>query len=283
MTFLNKIAFVFIVLIVGFQIGNCKTLSVSILGGSNIQSADIVVERGLYTLTIKGKNYTFKKGDKLSISSGLLVNIGDSVKLRVEQLLLKGHDYVNHFTIRYKTHIHKYDDDLQVINTLPFITFINDVDLDHYVAGVVEGEAGYNLSLEYYKLQAILCRTYALNNFSRHLSEGYNLCDKVHCQVYHKKCTKNDIIQATSATSGLVVVDDDLELINTTFHSNCGGQTCNSEDVWVSEMDYLKSVKDSFCTKQPHARWKKTFSVEYFESVFFRKWPGKLFRTRKCL
>jgi len=265
---LNKI--VFIVLILVFQIGNSKTLSVSILGGSNIQSAEILVERGLYTLTTQGKVYSFKKGDRFSISAGLKVNIGDSIELRIDKFFLKGHHYVNHFTIRYKSYIHKYDDDLRILNASPFIVFINDVDLDHYVAGVVEGEAGYNLPLEYYKLQAILCRTYALNNFTRHSEDGYNLCDKVHCQVYHKKCTKNDIIQATSATSGLVVVDDDLELINTTFHSNCGGQTCNSEDVWVSEMAYLKSVKDPFCTNQYHARWRKSFTVENFKSIFLK-------------
>jgi stage II sporulation protein D len=270
MTFLNKILFLLCLLVFGFKIGNAKTLSVSILAKNKISSADIVVERGVYTLTFKGENYSFKKGDKLHVTKGLLINIGDSVKFNTDQLFLKGNDYVNHFSIRFGGSKYKYDDDLRLINDPAVIKFVNDVDLDHYVAGVVEGEAGYNLPLEYYKLQAILCRTYGLKNISRHTKEGFNLCDEVHCQVYHKKCTKNDIIQGTSATSGLVVVDDDLNLINTTFHSNCGGQTCNSEDVWISKLDYLRSVKDSFCTSQPHARWKKSISIEKFDSIFLK-------------
>lgn len=250
--------------------GHSKTISVAILKGSKVQSATIVIQRGIYTSSINGELYTFKKGQRLSVSKGLLVSVGDSIHLKINQFLLKGQDYVNHFSIQYNGHNYRYDDDLRVEHHSEFIGFVNDVDLDHYVAGVVEGEAGYNLPLEYYKLQAILCRTYALNNISRHTQDGFNLCDEVHCQVYHKKCTKNDIIQATSATSGLVVVDDELEMINTTFHSNCGGQTCNSEDVWVSEMGYLKSVKDSFCVNQPHSRWKKKISIENFKSIFLK-------------
>tara|TARA_B110000211_G_C13992605_1_gene514701 strand:- start:52 stop:1188 length:1137 start_codon:yes stop_codon:yes gene_type:complete len=268
MTFLNKILFLLLVLVSSFLTGNSKTLSVSILAKKMISSADIVVERGLYTLNVKGKNYSFKKGDVLHVSKGLFINIGDSIRFKTDQIFLKGNDYVNHFSIRFDGHAYKYDDDLRMINAPEVVKFVNDVDLDHYVAGVVEGEAGYNLPLEYYKLQAILCRTYGLKNITRHTKEGFNLCDEVHCQVYHRKCTKNDIIQGTSATSGLVVVDDDLNLINTTFHSNCGGQTCNSEDVWVSKLGYLRSVKDSFCTSQNHARWKKSIPIAKFDSIF---------------
>ena len=270
MTFQNKILFLFFILISGFHIGNATSLSVSILSKQNISSADIIVERGLYTLTVKGKKYSLKKGDVIHVSQGLFINIGDSIKFKTNKFFLKGNDYVNHFIIRFKGVAHKYDDDLRIINGLKKIKFINVVDLDHYVAGVVEGEAGYNLPLEYYKLQAILCRTYGLKNINRHVDEGFNLCDEVHCQVYHNKCTKNDIVKATSATSGLVVVDDDLNLINTTFHSNCGGQTCNSEDVWVTKLRYLRSVKDSFCTNQTHARWQASISVDNFNSIFLK-------------
>lgn len=270
MTFLNKILLILVLLVSGFNIGSAKSLSVSILAKNNISSADIIVERGLYTLTIKGINYSFKKGDVIHVSKGLFVSIGDSIKFKTNQIFLKGNDYVNHFSIRFKGGVSKYDDDLRIVNSPEVIKFINNVDLDHYVAGVVEGEAGYNLPLEYYKLQAILCRTYALKNITRHAKEGFDLCDEVHCQVYHKKCTKNDIIQGTSATSGLIVVDNDLNLINTTFHSNCGGQTCNSEDVWLTKLDYLRSVKDSFCTKQRHARWQNSVSVGKFNSIFFK-------------
>lgn len=250
-----------------------RNVSISILEGENLDEFSIKITRGTYSLNAPNKVYVLHKNAVVRVKSGLFVSLGDSVKFQSTNIELKGNDYVNHFEINSRKKSQKYDDDLRCVMIDGKPQLINDVDLDHYVAGVVEGEAGYGLPLEYYKLQAILCRTYALKNLNRHSDQGYNLCDKVHCQVYHHKCKKNDIIKATASTSGLVVVDHDLELINTTFHSNCGGQTCNSEDVWVSEVSYLRSVKDSFCLKAPHATWKKELSKSEFKSVFFENEP----------
>ncbi len=46
--------------------------------------------------------------------------------------------------------------------------------------GVLEAEAGPTAPDDFYKAQAIICRTYAIRNFEKHISEGYNLCDAVH-------------------------------------------------------------------------------------------------------
>ena len=54
-----------------------------------------------------------------------------------------------------------------------------------------------------------------------------------------------------------MLVDSDINLISALFFSNCGGQTCNSENVWNTEMPYLRSVKDPFCKNMPHYYWKK--------------------------
>jgi stage II sporulation protein D len=139
---------------------------------------------------------------------------------------------------------------------------INKVNLEEYIAGVVESESGTRTSLEYYKLQAILCRTYLLANLQRHIAEGYEVCDDVHCQAYLSRNTEEDVSIAVEATKGLVVVDNDLNLITAAFHSNCGGQTCNSQDVWAVSTSYLKSIKDTFCLKQPHARWQRSIPTE---------------------
>jgi stage II sporulation protein D len=58
-------------------------------------------------------------------------------------------------------------------------------------------------------------------------------------------------------TRGKVVVDENLNLIIAAFHSNSGGQTANSEDVWGTRTPYLKSVEDTFSTKMPNARWER--------------------------
>lgn len=250
-----------------------ETINVSILKEAKISNFSIEVKRGVYLLNHQNKSISLQKGAIVNFESGGKVIIGDSITFLANQIALKGTDYVNHFEIQSNNSNYRFDDDLKIDFSKGPTQFINQVDLDHYVAGVVEGEAGYGLPLEYYKLQAILCRTYALKNITRHNSEGFDLCDKVHCQVYHHKCKKNDIIKATAATSGLVVVDHNLSLINTTFHSNCGGQTSNSEDVWVMPVSYLKSVKDSFCLNSPHSIWKKEIDKSEFKTVFSKNSP----------
>ncbi|MCU0319225.1 MAG: SpoIID/LytB domain-containing protein [Flavobacteriales bacterium] len=140
------------------------------------------------------------------------------------------------------------------------LQLVNVVPLEAYTAGVVQAEAGKEHHQEYYKLQAVSCRTYALTNQRKHLPEGFELCDGVHCQVYHGRCKDDSIRMAVDATHSLVLVDSDIRIIHATFHSNCGGQTVNAEDLWSKHEPYLRATTDTFCLNAPHATWQKTLS-----------------------
>ncbi|NJO91262.1 MAG: SpoIID/LytB domain-containing protein [Chloroflexia bacterium] len=139
------------------------------------------------------------------------------------------------------------------------LEIINQIAMPDYLAGVVEAESGPNEVIEYYKNQAIICRTYALKNLEKHKNEGFHLCDGVHCQAYKGKSTNNKIIpKAVTDTKDLVIVDNDNQLIEALFSANCGGQTNNSEDVWSSALPYLRSIADTFCIDQSkHSGQKK--------------------------
>jgi len=155
----------------------------------------------------------------------------------------------------------EYYDDIRIKFDNRLLKTVNDVDFEHYIAGVVESEGGAWAHIEYYKSQAVLCRTYAMKNHKRHLSDGYNLCDDVHCQAYKHKCIYNkDIEKACEDTKGLVVVDKRGTLISATFYSNSGGQTANSEDVWGYEFPYLRSINDPYSLGQRNAEWEKRIS-----------------------
>lgn len=160
--------------------------------------------------------------------------------------------------------VRTYEDDVTIGLTADKKQFllINKIDIEKYIGGVVESESGTRTSLEYYKLQSILCRTYLLAHINRHVLEGFQVCDDVHCQAYLSRTTDTDIQKGVNDTKGLVVVDNDLNLITAAFHSNCGGQTVASQDVWATPTTYLKSVKDTFCIKQTHAKWKRTIPME---------------------
>lgn len=155
-----------------------------------------------------------------------------------------------------------YEDNLLVSinNYYNQLTIINNIDIDNYVGGVVESEVGRSPPAEYFKLQAIICRTYALKNIDRHQPEGFSLCDQVHCQAYNGQPKSAIIKDAAIDTKNIVIVDSDINLITATFYSNCGGQTANSEDVWRQPIYYLRSVPDSFCTKENNAVWTKKIS-----------------------
>jgi stage II sporulation protein D len=167
--------------------------------------------------------------------------------------------------------IRSYEDNLKISTSSGKMILVNNVDLDNYVAGVVQAEVGPHPAPEFFKLQSILCRTYALDNLKKHEHEGFNLCDRVHCQAYYRKCTKLEIRESTTATKGLVIVDSDIKLITAAFYSNCGGQTVNSEDVWQKPVYYLRSVKDPHCVNEPNAKWSKKISRDQWTKYIQRK------------
>lgn len=153
--------------------------------------------------------------------------------------------------------IRSYQDHISIGVSEGSLRIINEVGLDNYIAGVTEAEAGSRAALEFYKVQAILARTFALVHINKHITEGFNLCDQVHCQAYYGKPKDLSILRAVEVTRGKVVVDENLNLIIAAFHSNSGGQTANSEDVWGSHTSYLRSVRDTFSLRMNNARWER--------------------------
>ena len=136
---------------------------------------------------------------------------------------------------------------------------VNEISIDDYVEGVIKGEAGYGYELEYYKVQAVISRTYALHH-QKHKKEGFDLCDHTHCQVYKGINTNKKIASAVQQTSEEVIVDSSLNYINTLFHSNCGGHTVTTDFVWSKKLPCMESIKDTFCLNSSQAKWKKTLS-----------------------
>jgi stage II sporulation protein D len=193
--------------------------------------------------------------------------IGDSIELKQNEKPLGIFKYIKFVSdsgcelklkISYPDRkVRTYLDDLSFSVSEGFLKIINEVALDNYIAGVTEAEAGSKSSLEFYKVQAILARTFALAHINKHLLEGYSLCDQVHCQAYYGKPRDANIYKAMEGIRGKVVVDENLNLIIAAFHSNSGGQTANSEDVWGSHTSYLRSVADSFSTKMPNSKWER--------------------------
>lgn len=149
-----------------------------------------------------------------------------------------------------------YDENLSIYVEYNRMMAINIVDQEKYIASVVEAEAGPNKDEEFYKAQSLIARTFALAHLAKHKGEGFNLCDGTHCQVYKgKQGLDKKIYTSTLATKNLVIIDTTKQLITAAFHSNCGGFTANSEDVWLTPKSYLVSVEDKHCLGSRNATW----------------------------
>jgi stage II sporulation protein D len=173
-----------------------------------------------------------------------------------------------------------YDDHLIVQVKGNRLVLVNRVDLEKYVAGVVLSEVGRIEVPEYYKVQDIISRTYALNNLNRHKAEGFHLCDAEHCQVYKNRCTLPIIRESAALTRGDVIVDSSGALITAAFHSNSGGMTLNSEDVWSQSLPYLKAVNDSFGLVMSKAAWQDTIPLSkwlaYLGNKYHLAWEEEI-------
>jgi len=241
---------------------NRKTIS-SLLFSPNSDKYFLLIEDG-------DTIYRFKSDDAISIEvieNQLLVKSPYGLKDTLSSVKIIGAGNSPGFRIRFNDDKkdYSYSDKLSVSVWKGALKIVNDVSVERYVAKVVQSEVGYGAAEEYYKIQSIICRTYAVRNLIRHAVDGYDLCDHEHCQVYSGlKSASNEVMKATSATSGLVMVDTKNELILSAFHANCGGQTANSEDVWRESRTYLTSVEDTFCLQSRSAVWDKTMPVNEF-------------------
>ncbi len=242
-----------------------KTISVSILAEYKPTKLDVSIAQGEYFLNLGeeklikviandhlvfacfGKDVTIhKNGISLGAYRNVKLNTQDSLSSFKLQIIYP----------KPKTSI--YPNNLEINAHDGILNLINQTELNLYVAGVIESEIGNVRNSELLKVQAVISRTYVLKHLDRHKGEGFEVCDKVHCQVFHGKCRFNLIINgAVDSTGYIVIYDKDDQLIEAVFHANCGGQTTNSEDIWSKPRSYLKSVKDTFCIHTKQAVWTK--------------------------
>lgn len=251
-----------------------QSVRISLFNEVPIKSLVVSTLKGKYKVVGDG-NYSFSMTDRDVFYISLLDNrlivrdaqkpIGNFTSLKFEAADQGAVFRLNPVTPAGDTR--QYNDNLIVSVAFNRISLINEVDPDKYIAGVVEAEAGPNAEPEFYKAQSILARTYLYGHFNRHESEGFQLCDGVHCQAYKGRAYRNpSIAESTKATTGLVVVGPDTAFITAVFHANCGGETESAANAWLNGKSYLVSVKDPYCQNSPSAKWTKTISLEQWKT-----------------
>lgn len=135
---------------------------------------------------------------------------------------------------------------------------VEELPLDTYLYGVVSSEMPASFEKEALKAQAVVARTYTIykiqNNSQKH--EGADICDNsVCCQAWISKENRlakweestreeywNKIVSAVEETKGKIITYEGKP-INAFFHSNSGGKTETTLNVWGgSGYPYLQTV-----------------------------------------
>lgn len=136
---------------------------------------------------------------------------------------------------------------------------VEQIDLDTYLYGVVASEMPATFELEALKAQAVVARTYTIyqiKNGSKH--ENADVCDSSYCcQAWISKENRmarweedkaeeywNKILEAVNTTKGKIIFYEG-EPINALFHSNSGGSTEISLNVWGGNFPYFQTVETS--------------------------------------
>jgi stage II sporulation protein D len=143
---------------------------------------------------------------------------------------------------------------------------IQQIPLEEYVRGTIITEVspagGDATTVErMLEVQAIVARSYAIAQQSRHRREGFDLCSTTHCQLYQPARLKSSTWAraadtAVQRTAGRVLWYG-TSVASTLFHADCGGQTSADGDVWGgSPLPYLAGVQDDGPARTAHTTWR---------------------------
>lgn len=244
---------------------NAQNIRIGLFSDKSIKEMEGIVGKGTYFI-FKDSTLLAKIGPadvfKANYVGGLIrVVVNGSEKGRAKSIRViqdKQEDYLQLRLIQPVAKQRSYEGDFELEIRKEAINLINNLDLETYLEGVVESEGGPGQKVNFYKAQAVISRTYAMKYWNKHKENGYNLCDRVHCQAYlHHRSASVTIDSAVHQTRGLVMVNESGDLYPTYFHANCGGQTSEPHYVWNEEIPNLCSFKDTFCIHTQQATWEK--------------------------
>jgi len=137
------------------------------------------------------------------------------------------------------------------------------VALDDYVLGAALSEVtpvaeSDQVAATVYELQAIIARTYAVAHVGRHAREGFDLCDRTHCQLYEPTRIATSRFSriartAVARTAGRILRFNSRPAV-TLFHSDCGGHTTTPAAAWGGPaLPYLPAQQDDISGE--HRTW----------------------------
>jgi len=134
---------------------------------------------------------------------------------------------------------------------------VNAVDIESYVAGVINHEIDSRWPEAAVDAQAILIRSYAAKRSRERRNEPWQLDSTVKDQVYGGADGEDDLARASALRTRGLVLTFQGNLAIGHYHSCCGGRTEVPSEVWGgADLAYQRSVACPFCQEAPRYFWR---------------------------
>jgi len=164
----------------------------------------------------------------------------------------------------------KYRGNLVLYPTNQTIYFINVLDVESYLYGVVPSEIYPGWHKETIKAQSVVARTYALYEltFSKNKGKIFDVYDDTRSQVYKGISGEVESVRNIINETFGEVLRYEGRIIRAFFHSASGGMTESSKEYFGVEWPYLVSVSSKFSETYPENKWEYSVKKNKFAKTF---------------
>jgi stage II sporulation protein D len=161
----------------------------------------------------------------------------------------------------------KYHGNIEISPADKGLLIVNELPLEDYLVGLINCEISSQWPMEAIKAQAVIARSYAVYQKEMRKNAIYHLESTVMDQVYDG-CEIEDSRagRGVKETTGEVLTYKG-NVIQAFYHSNCGGHTESSENVWGFSLPYMQGVDCSYCLATPSAKWEQTLPLNRIETL----------------
>ncbi len=229
-----------------------------------VESSKKSFSNGNLEIEIKESKVQYKMNSQLQTSSFLKISSNENLILEFEQ---------NQNTIQKvffgEFVFYNFENRLEII-------YNTEIDIYAYNSALSElGELANN-SPELVMAQAILIKTYILNQKNRHRSRKFSFCDLTHC-VHLKNSPKQKI---NFLLPNLIGGEEYY------FHSTCGGKLSSSNGFW-NGLGFSTSRNDDIyeeeilCKESPHSEWEYVMNKQKLEELIQKKIQSKIVLTKQ--
>lgn len=254
---LKRLWFLALVLVTGLS-GCAGVLpGLSGAGGGKIR---VLVVKGVDEVSISGSS----RGDTLIRARNGAAVDGAGRALALPERFRPGADgfvYIDGKPYRGAVEVHPGDSKLMVIDEL---------DIESYLVGLINSEISSKWPMEVIKAQAVAARTYAMYRKARVGDRLYHLEASVLGQAYNGTTGEDSVAErAVRETRGQIIVYGDEPAL-AVYHSNAGGATEASRDVWQQEYPYLVSVPSPYDDIYPRFSWEYALPADTLAELLNR-------------